>query len=84
MTVPERGWQGVRNGELLALASREFSVFLTADQNLEYQQNLAEVGIAIVVLIASSNRLGAYVPIADKLKEAIQAARPGVVTRVAA
>lgn len=84
MTVPERGWQGVRNGELLTLASQEFNVFLTADQSLEYQQNLASVPIAIVVLVAASNRLEAYAPMASKLREAIEGARPGAITKVAA
>ena len=35
-TVPERGWRGAKNGDLLSQASREFDVFLTADQS-EYQ-----------------------------------------------
>lgn len=83
MTVPERRWQGVRNGELLKLASQEFSVFLTADQNLEYQQNLAEMTIGIVVLVAASNRLEAYVPMEEKIRAAIGGARPGTITKVA-
>jgi hypothetical protein len=84
LTVPERGWRGIRNGELLMLASQEFAVFLTADQNLEFQQNLAEVPIAIVVLIASSNRLEAYAPMEGRIRTAIQGARPGTITKVAA
>ena len=84
MTVPERGWQGIRNGELLKLAGQEFAVFLTADQNLEFQQNLAEVPIAIVVLMASSNRLEAYVPMERRIRAAIQGAGRGTVTKVAA
>jgi hypothetical protein len=37
-TVAEAGWAGVKNGELLELAARQFDVFLTVDRNLEYQQ----------------------------------------------
>ncbi len=44
-TVPEMGWQGTKNGELIRLAAAEFDVFLTADQNLQYQQNLVGVDI---------------------------------------
>jgi hypothetical protein len=84
VTVPERGWQSTKNGELLRLASREFNVFVTADKNLEYQQNLPSLAIAIVVLVAPSNRMEAYLPMGNKLREAIQGARPGVVTKVAA
>jgi hypothetical protein len=40
-TVPEVGWAGKTNGELLRLAEQEFDVFLTADQKLPNQQNLA-------------------------------------------
>ena len=39
-TVAEQGWKGKKNGELLQLASREFDALITADQNLEYQQNV--------------------------------------------
>jgi len=39
-TVPEAGWASKTNGELLSLAETDFDVFLTRDQNLEYQQNL--------------------------------------------
>jgi hypothetical protein len=40
-TVQESGWSGLKNGELLNLAEPRFEVFLTSDQNLRYQQNLA-------------------------------------------
>lgn len=47
-TVPERGWAGIKNGELLQLAEDEFDVFLTADKNLRYQQNLKDRRLAII------------------------------------
>lgn len=56
-TVFERGWSGVSNGRLLALAANSFDVFVTADQNLQYQQNLAALPIAVVVLVARDSRL---------------------------
>jgi hypothetical protein len=47
----ERGWDTLSNGELLAEAERAgFEVFLTADKNIRYQQNLAHRKISIVVL----------------------------------
>lgn len=45
-----RGWAGFQNGELIALIDGRFDVFLTADQNLRYQQNLQNRSIAIVEL----------------------------------
>ena len=50
VTVPEQGWAGKDNGELLGLADKQFDVFVTADQGIEYQQNLAGFGLAVVTL----------------------------------
>lgn len=44
------GWREVKNGELLALAEAEFSLFITSDQNLSYQQNLTGRRLAILAL----------------------------------
>ena len=35
-TVPQMGWAGVKNGQLLALAEAEFDVFITVDRNLSF------------------------------------------------
>ena len=56
-TVQEMGWSSVKNGELLMRAAAEFDVFITADQNLRYQQNLSALPIAVAVLVAKSNRI---------------------------
>jgi hypothetical protein len=50
VTVQFQGWAGFQNGELIALIDGRFDVFLTADQNLRYQQNLKNRRIAIVEL----------------------------------
>ncbi len=55
-TVPEMGWQGKKNGELMSLMASHFDVFLTADQNLMYQINLRHAIIPIIVLKSSTNR----------------------------
>ncbi len=48
-----RGWDTLSNGELLTEAERAgFDVFLTADKNIRYQQNLTARRIAVVVLSA--------------------------------
>ncbi|MBI2751866.1 MAG: DUF5615 family PIN-like protein [Burkholderiales bacterium] len=56
-TVVSCGWSGVKNGKLLALAATRFDVFLTADQNLEFQQNLSTLPIAVLVLVVGNNRI---------------------------
>lgn len=55
VTVPEAGLAGLKNGALLARASGTFDVFITVDSNLRFQQNLANLGLAILVLRAVSN-----------------------------
>jgi len=51
----ELGWSKLRNGELLDAAEQEgFSVFVTTDMNLKYQQNLGSRRIAILVLTSTS------------------------------
>lgn len=68
-TVYDRGWSGLRNGELLQRASESFDVFLTADQNLPYQQNLAGHRIRVVVLAAPTNRVEDLLPLLDTALE---------------
>ena len=62
-TVQRSGWTGIKNGKLLGLAAAEFDVFLTMDRNLEFQQNLAALPIAVLVVEAVSNRMEHLVPL---------------------
>ena len=55
MIVPQSGWTGLENGELLRVAAEKFDVFLTADQNIEYQQNVRTLPLAVIVLVARNN-----------------------------
>ena len=57
-TTKHRGWQTFKNGRLLAEAEAAgFEVFLTADRNLSYQQNLSGRKLALVVLNRNSWKL---------------------------
>ena len=53
-TVPEMGWAGVQNGELLSLAAATFDVLLTVDSSIEYQQDVPAFEISVMVLRARS------------------------------
>jgi len=66
-TVPQMGWAGVKNGQLLTLAEAEFDIFITVDRNLSFQQNLPQFDIAVVVLQASSNRLADLKPLVSRV-----------------
>ena len=75
-TVPEKGWAGLKNGELLRVAENEFDVWITADRSIEYQQNLSRFEIAVVVLVALSNQLQALLPLMPRLHEVLQLIEP--------
>lgn len=82
-TAQERGWAGVKNGALLRLMREaQIAVFVTTDRNLQYQQNLAASGLAVVVLVAFTNTLEDLVPLVPALLVAIERTQAGQVTRV--
>jgi hypothetical protein len=62
-TVVEMGWRGITNGMLLALAEADFDVFVTLDQNLEYQQNIPKIKLGFLVIKVPDNKIGFYEPI---------------------
>lgn len=79
-TARQMGWTSIKNGELLALASERFDVFVTVDRNLSFQQNLGSFPIAFIVLHARSNRLSDLRTIVRRLLEVIESAPRGTVT----
>jgi hypothetical protein len=82
-TVAQLGWSGTKNGELLRGAGASgYQVLVTADQNLEYQQNLSKLAIGIVVLVAKSNRLIHLKPLVPQVLRELETIRPGAVVRV--
>jgi predicted nuclease of predicted toxin-antitoxin system len=83
-TVPQSSWSGIKNGKLLALAATKFDVFLTMDGNLEYQQNLASLPIAVLVVEAVSNRMEHLVPLVPDILRELNHTPPRTLRRVAA
>ena len=83
-TVPRSGWSGVKNGKLLALAATKFDVFLTMDGNLEFQQNLATLPIAVLVVEAASNRLEHLTPLVPKILRELNLISPNALRRIGA
>jgi PIN like domain len=83
-TVVEMGWAGKRNGELLPLLTAEqFVVFLTADQNLQYQQNARALQVAVVVFVAPSNTFDDLIPLMPTVRTVLESIQPGTVVEVA-
>jgi predicted nuclease of predicted toxin-antitoxin system len=80
ITVTRRGWAGIKNGDLLALAEREFDIFITVDRKLSTQQDLKKFEIAVVLLRASSNRLTDLRVLVPALLEKLPLASTGGLT----
>ena len=75
-TVAEQGWARLANGDLLQAAEDQgFDILVTADQSLEYQQNLKGRKLALVLL--STNHIGVLQKHPEKLVGAVNAATQG-------
>lgn len=72
----------MKNGELLRRAEKEFDVWVTADRNIEYQQNLSRFDIAIIVLIAPRNQLEFLLPLIPRLNETLQTIQPSQIVYI--
>jgi hypothetical protein len=80
-TAAQRGWDKLKNGELLKAAEDGgFDVLVTPDKNIRHQQNLKTHRIAIVVLgNAQWPVLRQYV---ERVVLAVDAAKPGTYCEV--
>jgi len=84
-TVQRCGWAGIKNGKLLALAADMFDVFVTMDQNLEYQQNLQTLQtlpIAVLVVEAVSNRIEHLTPLVPSILRELGQIPPCTLRRI--
>ena len=77
ITVPQRGWNGIKNGKLMRLAEAEFDVFITVDRNLSFQQNIPKFDIAVLVLASQSIRFEDLKPLIPQVKKQILDISPG-------
>ena len=83
-TFQHSGWTGTKNGKLLGLAAAEFDVFLTMDRNLEFQQNLSTLAIAVLVVEAVSNRMEHLVPLVPGILKELNQIPPKSLRKVGA
>ena len=73
-TVQDEGLAGTVNAALLARLEGVFDVFITADKNLRYQQNLSGRHLAILEL--PTNRLPLLHPLFPRITAAADARTP--------
>lgn len=82
-TVADEGWRGRRNGDLLrAMAEAGFTHLVTVDRNLQFQQNIAAAGVAVVVVHAPTNRMTELRPFMAKVIDVLPTVAPGQVVHV--
>jgi hypothetical protein len=75
-TVAYQNWNALTNGALLEAAEDAgFDVMITADKNIQYQQNIDSRKMALVVL--SNNERDVVMLNAGKIVAAINNAKPG-------
>lgn len=56
ITIRDMHWQGKENGVLLKeMLVNSFTIFITIDNNLSFQNNFKDYPIAVVVLVANDN-----------------------------
>ena len=82
-TVQELGWAGKRNRELIELIrTADHDAFVTTDQRLEYQQNIAAARIPLIVLVSQRNTLQGLLPLVPKLRLSLRRIRPGQIVHI--
>ncbi len=82
-TTAFMGWAGLENGALLAKAAEAgFEAVLTKDAKLQYEQNLINLPVAVVILRAPSNDIEDLRPLIGALLAALQSLPPKTITHV--
>lgn len=82
-TVPEMGWSGKKDSELLTLVATDgFEVPVTVDKNIRHRQNLQGSGVAVIVLVAATNRLADLLPLKPSALAALGSTRSGDVVKI--
>jgi len=79
LTVEEAGFKGLKNGQLLQAASNQWDVLVTVDHNLEYQQNLKTLAIAVIVLKAKRSTYPMLKPLMPQVFIILEKIKPGEV-----
>ena len=72
-TVRDMQWTGIKNGALLKLLEKhQFDCLVIVDKNLPYQQNIANLPCAIIVLYVFRNTLKYITPLVPKVLPCLQ------------
>ena len=81
--VVDKNWSSKRNGELLQLmVADHFAAFLTVDRTLEFQQDLQNSGVSVIVVIARTNRVKDLRPLVPQILDALDRVTVGQVIHI--
>lgn len=83
-TVAGRGWAGIQNGELLALADAHFEALLTMDRRLPEQQDIPRLSFGVLLVQAPSNRMRDLRVLVPGILNVLPLLKPGSVLSVGA
>ena len=82
-TLDESGLKGLKNGQLLrAAVNRGFEALITVDRKMPFQQNLAHVNLALIILIATPCRYEQPKLLVPKALEALETIKPGEIVSI--
>jgi predicted nuclease of predicted toxin-antitoxin system len=82
-TIAFMGWKGLRNGELLRRAETEgFDLLISRDAGIQYQQNLANLPLAVILLPPHANKLEDILPMVPSLLNAMSTIGPRTLLRL--
>ena len=81
-SVEDAGFKGLENGDLLRAAAGAYEVLITVDRNIPYQQNIASLNIAILILAGKRNSYARLKPLLPLALKALETIKPGDVVRI--
>lgn len=73
LTVPEMGWSGIKNGDLLKrMEEKGLEILLSVDKNMSHQQNLEKYNVSLLVFEAKDTRYDSLVPFIGKVEKILE------------
>lgn len=81
--VDNMGWRGTKDQDLLVLANTyPFDVFITADKNLPYQQNISTYQLIVLVLNTKTTKPSYLLPLIEQACLILPTLIPGSITLI--
>lgn len=82
-TLDEVGLKGLKNGQLLSAAVNQgFEALITVDRKMPFQQNLAHLNLALIILVAAPCRYEQLKLLVPKALEALKIIKPGEIVSI--